>query len=223
MTTAGKREFTYGRFEARIKAARGPGPLAGLLAARRQHHEVSWPQSGEIDIFEYRGQEPLINHGTMHGPGYSGGAGITRKYTLADGAQRGLPRLRRGVGAQRGALVRRRHASTTSCGRATSAASGCSTRLLHHPECRRRRQLRRARGRRHRLPAAAHGGLRACVPEEEVSAKHPAGTRSRRSRSRPGIRGWAFARRVSISRTTRRRKPTASRSRRSWPTDSAPS
>ena len=85
ITTAGKREFTYGRFEARIKAPIGQGlwPAFWLLGA--DITTVSWPQSGEIDIFEYRGQEPAINHGTMHGPGYSGGGGITRKYTLAEG------------------------------------------------------------------------------------------------------------------------------------------
>lgn len=85
ITTAGKREFTYGRFEARIKAPIGQGiwPAFWLLGANIT--TVSWPRSGELDIFEYRGQEPAINHGTMHGPGYSGGGGITRKYTLPSG------------------------------------------------------------------------------------------------------------------------------------------
>jgi beta-glucanase (GH16 family) len=81
ITTAGKQEFTYGRFEARIKLPVGQGiwPAFWLLGANIT--TVSWPRSGEIDIMEYRGQEPLINHGTMHGPGYSGGAGISRKFT----------------------------------------------------------------------------------------------------------------------------------------------
>lgn len=85
ITTAGKREFTYGRFEARIRAPIGQGiwPAFWLLGANIT--TVSWPRSGEIDIFEYRGQEPAVNHGTMHGPGYSGGGGITRKYTLPAG------------------------------------------------------------------------------------------------------------------------------------------
>jgi beta-glucanase (GH16 family) len=39
--------------------------------------EVGWPQCGEIDIMEYRGQEPT-KVGTVHGPGYSGGASITK-------------------------------------------------------------------------------------------------------------------------------------------------
>ena len=86
ITTAGKREFTYGRYEARIKAPIGQGiwPAFWLLGA--DIATVGWPQTGEIDIFEYRGQEPAINHGTLHGPGYSGGGGITRKYTLPSGS-----------------------------------------------------------------------------------------------------------------------------------------
>lgn len=80
LTTAGKREFTYGRFEARIKLPVGQGlwPAFWLLGANTP--QVGWPRSGEIDIMEFRGQEPLINHGSLHGPGYSGGAAITRRY-----------------------------------------------------------------------------------------------------------------------------------------------
>ena len=81
LTTAGKREFTYGRFEARIKLPVGQGiwPAFWLLGATL--NTVGWPQTGEIDIMEFRGQEPLINYGTLHGPGYSGGNSIGRKYT----------------------------------------------------------------------------------------------------------------------------------------------
>lgn len=81
LTTAGKREFTYGRFEARIKNPIGQGiwPAFWLLGANIA--EVGWPRTGEIDIMEYRGQEPTINHGSLHGPGYSAGNAITRRYT----------------------------------------------------------------------------------------------------------------------------------------------
>ena len=47
---------------------------------------VGWPQSGEIDVMENIGREPHIVHGTVHGPGYSGAAGIGRADTLAQGA-----------------------------------------------------------------------------------------------------------------------------------------
>ena len=43
---------------------------------------VVWPQVGEIDIMEYRGQDPTVVHGSVHGPGYSAGEAITKSYTL---------------------------------------------------------------------------------------------------------------------------------------------
>jgi beta-glucanase (GH16 family) len=47
---------------------------------------VSWPACGEIDIMENIGREPTTVHGTVHGPGYSGAAGIGAAYGLPDGA-----------------------------------------------------------------------------------------------------------------------------------------
>ena len=41
-----------------------------------------WPNSGEIDIMEYRGQAPTIIHGSLHGPGYSAANPITKSYAL---------------------------------------------------------------------------------------------------------------------------------------------
>jgi beta-glucanase (GH16 family) len=75
-------ETTYGRFEARIKLPRGQGiwPAFWLLGA--DYETNIWPACGEIDIMEYRGQEPTIVHGTVHGPGYSAGAGPTNSYRL---------------------------------------------------------------------------------------------------------------------------------------------
>jgi hypothetical protein len=45
---------------------------------------VNWPTCGEIDIMENIGSEPSIVHGTIHGPGYSGGNSIGGGYTLAN-------------------------------------------------------------------------------------------------------------------------------------------
>jgi hypothetical protein len=49
---------------------------------------VGWPNSGEMDIMENIGREPSTNHGSLHGPGYSGGNSLTGTYaingTLAD-------------------------------------------------------------------------------------------------------------------------------------------
>ena len=82
ITTKGLFEQAYGRFEARIKLPYGQGmwPAFWLLGA--DCDQVIWPQCGEIDIMEFRGQEPTKIHGTVHGPGYSAAGGITKSYTL---------------------------------------------------------------------------------------------------------------------------------------------
>ncbi len=81
--TKGKFQKKYGRFEARIKLPWGQGiwPAFWMLGDDDNGAQV-WPQIGEIDIMEYRGQEPTIVHGSVHGPGYSGGNAITKKYDL---------------------------------------------------------------------------------------------------------------------------------------------
>ena len=74
-----------GRFEARIRlpAGRGIWPAFWMLGA--SYPEVSWPQSGEIDIMEYRGQQPTVVLGSVHGPGYSAGESVTGEFHLQDG------------------------------------------------------------------------------------------------------------------------------------------
>ncbi len=76
---------TYGRFEARIKLPVGQGiwPAFWLLGA--DVDTVGWPACGEIDIMEYRGHEPRVLHGSLHGPGFSGDNDLTRRYVLPDG------------------------------------------------------------------------------------------------------------------------------------------
>lgn len=83
--TKGLFERTYGRFEARIKLPWGQGlwPAFWLLGDD-SGGTVIWPQIGEIDIMEYRGQEPTLVHGSVHGPGYSAGNSITKEYELTN-------------------------------------------------------------------------------------------------------------------------------------------
>jgi len=78
-------EHTYGRFEARIRLPIGKGiwPAFWLLGAN--FDEVGWPDCGEIDIMEYRGQEPNIVLGSLHGPGYSGGNALGDRFRLSQG------------------------------------------------------------------------------------------------------------------------------------------
>lgn len=82
ITTQDLYERTYGRFEARIQLpwGRGMWPAFWLLGANID--DVSWPQCGEIDIMEYRGQEPTVVLGSVHGPGYSGGEAVTKSFEL---------------------------------------------------------------------------------------------------------------------------------------------
>jgi beta-glucanase (GH16 family) len=75
----------YGRFEARIKTPYGPGIWPAFWLLGSNVDAVTWPQCGEIDIMEQRGQEPNINHGSVHGPGYSGANAITKAYGLMNG------------------------------------------------------------------------------------------------------------------------------------------
>ena len=72
----------YGRFEARIKTPYGPGIWPAFWMLGENIETVPWPGCGEIDIMELRGQEPHIIHGTIHGPGYSGGNPVTGSYAL---------------------------------------------------------------------------------------------------------------------------------------------
>jgi beta-glucanase (GH16 family) len=72
----------YGRFEARVKipAGRGLWPAFWMLGGNIK--SVGWPSCGEIDVMENIGKEPAMVHGTLHGPGYSGDAGISSPYEL---------------------------------------------------------------------------------------------------------------------------------------------
>jgi beta-glucanase (GH16 family) len=80
--TQGLFDQAYGRFEARIKMPWGPGIWPAFWMLGSDIETVPWPGCGEIDIMEYRGQQPDIIHGSVHGPGYSGGAAITKSYGL---------------------------------------------------------------------------------------------------------------------------------------------
>ncbi len=72
----------YGRFEARMKTPYGPGIWPAFWMLGSNIDQAVWPQCGEIDIMELRGQEPHIIHGSIHGPGYSGGNPVTKRYAL---------------------------------------------------------------------------------------------------------------------------------------------
>ena len=84
ITTKGKYEKKYGRFEARMQLPWGQGMWPAFWLLGSNIDEVSWPNCGEIDIMENRGSEPTIISSAVHGPNYSGGNPIFKSYNLGD-------------------------------------------------------------------------------------------------------------------------------------------
>lgn len=69
-----------GRFEARIRLPTGRGIWPAFWLLGGNFEDVGWPGCGEIDIMEHLGHQPTILHGSLHGPGYSGGEAVTRRF-----------------------------------------------------------------------------------------------------------------------------------------------
>lgn len=82
INTQGKFDQAFGRIEARIRTPTGPGlwPAFWMLGSRIT--EVGWPQAGEIDLMELRGQRPFEIVGSVHGPGYSAGNSVGTTFQL---------------------------------------------------------------------------------------------------------------------------------------------
>ncbi len=87
LQTKGKFEQKYGRFEARIKIPQGQGMWPAFWMLGDDNRSTGWPGCGEIDIMENVGYEPGKIHGSMHGPGYSGGSPLTGAFSLPAGAK----------------------------------------------------------------------------------------------------------------------------------------
>ena len=75
-------EQQYGRFEARIRLPWGRGIWPAFWMLGADIDENPWPGAGEIDIMEYRGQDPSVLIGSVHGPGYSAGEAISKEFVL---------------------------------------------------------------------------------------------------------------------------------------------
>jgi beta-glucanase (GH16 family) len=85
-TSSGKYEPTYGRLETRIKLPAGKGLWPAFWALGTNIGDVGWPACGEMDIMETVGDQLTMNHGSLHGPGYSGSSPLTGTFTLPNGA-----------------------------------------------------------------------------------------------------------------------------------------
>ncbi|MEM7112806.1 MAG: glycoside hydrolase family 16 protein [Chloroflexota bacterium] len=75
--------FQNGRFEARIKVPEGQGIWPAFWMLGDNFKARGWPFAGEIDIMENIGREPRTVHGTLHGPGYSGGNNVGKAHHIA--------------------------------------------------------------------------------------------------------------------------------------------
>jgi beta-glucanase (GH16 family) len=79
--TKDKVSLGYGRYEARIQVPFGTGLWPAFWLLGSDYGAVGWPDCGEVDIMELDGAYPLQLHGTVHGPGYSGGSGVGTTHT----------------------------------------------------------------------------------------------------------------------------------------------
>lgn len=82
INTKGLFTTTYGKIEARMKLPWGQGMWPAFWMLGSDIDSVVWPGCGEIDIMEYRGQQPTRVHGSLHGPGYSGSKAKTKSFEL---------------------------------------------------------------------------------------------------------------------------------------------
>ena len=83
LTTKNKVWIKYGTIESRIQMPAGKGTWPAFWMLGQNIDEVSWPNSGEIDISEGLGRTPYLTYATIHGPGFFGGTsiGTTRAYS----------------------------------------------------------------------------------------------------------------------------------------------
>ncbi len=88
LLTSGKYSVSYGRVEARVKMPAGKGLWPAFWMLGDNIASAPWPACGEIDIMETVGSDIQTNHGSMHGPGYSGGSPLTATVQLP-----GAPKL----------------------------------------------------------------------------------------------------------------------------------
>lgn len=80
ITTKDIFDFTYGRSEARIRMP----DAAGVWPAFWMLGNGPWPTTGEIDIMEYIGEADWTGV-AVHGPNYSGDAGIADRQYFPEG------------------------------------------------------------------------------------------------------------------------------------------
>jgi Glycosyl hydrolases family 16 len=82
LKTQGLYDFKYGKVEVKAKLPEGAGTWPAIWMLGNDFNGNNWPDCGEIDIMEHRGNTPNVIHGTLHYPGHSGGDGVTATKTI---------------------------------------------------------------------------------------------------------------------------------------------
>ena len=88
INTKSKKEFQYGRLEARAKLPVGQGMWPAFWMLGSNLKEAGWPKCGEIDILEYIGREPHTAFTTLHTQD-SYGNSINTKKTIIPNIENG--------------------------------------------------------------------------------------------------------------------------------------
>ena len=84
ITTKGKKEFQYGKVEARMKLPQGDGLWPAFWMLGNDIDDEGWPDCGEIDIMEYVGRMPGIVHHSLHTRSSHGATINTKKVIVAN-------------------------------------------------------------------------------------------------------------------------------------------
>jgi beta-glucanase (GH16 family) len=86
INTKGKREFLYGRFEARMRLPAEVGMWPAFWMLGGNIDQVGWPACGEIDIMEGKGRLPNWTSGALHrGPDAAGNLITAAEHVLPTG------------------------------------------------------------------------------------------------------------------------------------------
>lgn len=83
LNTQGKRSFTYGRIEARLRLPKGKGTWPAFwMLGESIGAGTGWPKCGEMDIMEYVGYDPTWVQGSLHSAEFSGGSAKNGRFQL---------------------------------------------------------------------------------------------------------------------------------------------
>jgi len=86
LLTKGKFSFKYGRAEVRAKLPVGGGTWPAFWMLGDNIDTAPWPACGEVDILESVGNNPNVNHSSLHSPGRSGNTPDTATTTVSNSA-----------------------------------------------------------------------------------------------------------------------------------------